>query len=147
MFVRLLIAACAAGCIALCDNPQENKVDCSTLKDPQSGVELVYPLGGETLNYGSTVNVKWKVDPNDVPSVVLGVSTTGESGPYKSIIKGSMSVPLGTGVMCMDTVWTIGNEYATVNWPAEGTTVHFRVAKYNDEGTYNSITTKITIKH
>jgi hypothetical protein len=98
-----------------------NKTDCSTLANPQKGIELVYPLGGETFTLGSVISVTWKADPRKVESVTLAVSLNGSGGPWRNVFTGAMLVPGDTGAVCMDTMWIPGSEYDAVDYPVSGT--------------------------
>ena len=119
-------------------------IDCSTLSDPEAGIELVYPRGTESFEYGETVPVKWKVDPAKVTSVVVQVSKSNTSG-FKNILQASIpTTGDGSDIRCMDTLWEIGSEWD--NFTYDGSSVYIRVAKYNDEETYQSVSGMITVK-
>jgi hypothetical protein len=131
--------------LVFCDGTTKSE-DCSTLSDPKAGIELIYPKGGENLTFGNTVSVKWKVDPLIVPSIVVQVSTVGSNGPFRNLFNKSITVQ-SDEVSCMDTLWTIGSEVeaSSLNWPSTGATVYLRVAKYNAESAYASVSSLITI--
>lgn len=81
--------------------------DCTPITDSDKNVELIYPKGGETFKVGQQIPVKWKVNDKNV-EVVLEVS---DGSSWKTLTKEAMQV---TGP-CMDTVWTIGTQFQTVD--------------------------------
>ncbi|MBN1307931.1 MAG: hypothetical protein JXA18_08445 [Chitinispirillaceae bacterium] len=124
-----LMVFCLLICFYLfCKGP--NGGDC-TPADADMGIELVFPRGGETFTVGSNVAVSWKVDGTKMSQVALMVSTTGLSGPWRNIFGHGIDVPQ-SGNLCMDTVWTIGQEYEKnyIDYGPSGTTVHLRVCGY-----------------
>jgi len=137
MYVLLTLAVMVA-----CDKKGNEAVDCSTMN--HEGVELVYPKGTESFKVGSTVPVKWKVDPDKVNLVDITVSTTSPDGPFRRIFSKSISVPYEGGVQCMDTVWTIGSEHETVQY-SPPQTVYIRVEKYSAANEYSDVSGMITI--
>ena len=127
MWIRIL---CCGALLLSCGTSDE--VDCSSLANPDIGLELVYPRGGETLTLGRFAAVEWKADPGKMSSVVLAVSINGSTGPWRNILSREMTVPGGGAVVCMDTVWVPGDEYDAVGYSA-GTTVLLRVCSSTDE--------------
>jgi hypothetical protein len=148
-----------------CGNPTSNEVSrevektkidysnpeicesCSTLSNPEIGIELIYADSNKILEYGQTVTVKWKVDPEIVPAVVLQVSHDRLSG-FKNIMQYSISTTENNNsrvnnIKCMDTLWTIGSEWD--NFTYNSSPVYIRVAKYNDEEFYQSVSDVITV--
>src|SRR5512133_2028867 len=109
---RFIGVVCGGVLLFSCGTSDE--VDCSTLANPENGLELVYPRGGETLMLGGLVSVKWKADPGKMAAVVLAVSLNGSIGPWRAILSGTMTVPGDGGIVCMDTVWVPGDEYDAV---------------------------------
>ena len=132
--------------ILSCDDPTTEE-GC-TISDSDYGVELITPTGGETVTVGDVVEVKWKVNPEMIPDqIFLGVSTTGSSGPFQSILGKGMNIWEGEAPMCMDTIWVVGEEYATVDYSRD-VTVHIKVARYNDRSNeyLYDISNAITVK-
>ena len=126
-----------------CNGPTEEE-DCSSISSGKA-VELITPTGGESFSIGDHVPVKWKVDTDIIQSkVVLQVSLSGSVGPFYNMCLG-ISVPAEDGgIVCMDTVWTVGQEYDSVNY-GSSQTVNLRVAKYNDEAAFSDVSGMITI--
>lgn len=121
--------------------------ECTTISDPNKAIELIYPRGGETFTVGNSVNVRWKVRSSIVEMVMLQVSTGGINGPWRNILSRGMVVPDSEEIVCMDTIWTIGNEHdkENINY-SSGTTVYLRVGWYNHESEESDISGLITIK-
>ena len=140
--IRLVAVCLVALVFFLCNGPDENK-DCSTLADPQRGIELVYPRGLESFERGTDVMVRWKVDPRIIGQVTLRVSANGVDGPWRNICR-AIDVPSGDAIICMDTVWSIGNEYEPVSYTASGT-VNIQVGWYNHENDYSDMSGAIII--
>jgi hypothetical protein len=114
-----------------CKGPAEPG-GCTPIADSEKEMELVTPISG-TFNFGSNVEVAWKVNPKEVDLVVVQVSSTGLAGPWRNVFK--EGIPVGSRdveLACMDTVWVVGQEYATVDYTATST-VLLRVAWYNHE--------------
>lgn len=113
-----------------CKGPAENE-GCTPIADADKAMELAAPLSG-TYSVGNSVEVAWKVDAGEVDLVILQVSTSGSAGPWENIYRG-ISVPGDSGVVCMDTVWVIGQEYDDVDYSSP-VTLLLRAAWYNHEG-------------
>jgi hypothetical protein len=131
--LRIIGFAVISCMLVLCNENPEETEDCSTLSDPEMGLELIYPKSGN-FTMGNTVPVKWKVNPKKMQKVDIQVSASGIEGPYRNILSKSIAITDGDETICMDTLWTIGNEFSTVDYnAASGTTVYVRVVKYSEE--------------
>lgn len=129
--------------LIFCNGPTEEG-DCSSISSGKV-VELVTPIGGESYSIGDQVLVKWKVNTDIIQSqVVLRVSLNGSIGPFYNITSGIFVPAEDGGVVCMDTVWVVGQERDAVNY-GSSQTVNLQVAKYGDEGLYNDLSGMITI--
>jgi len=141
MIRHLLGCAAVALLMVTCDKPAD-EVDCSVMN--HDGVELISPRGTESFAYGSTVPIKWKVDPDKVSLIDVKVSTVSPDGPFRSICK-SISVNYDLGVQCMDTIWTIGSEYEPVTYGNKSQTVYLQVSKYSAANEFSDVSGTITI--
>jgi hypothetical protein len=139
--VQRIVVCLAAVTIFLCEGPDGGR-ECTTLDDPQKGIQLIYPRGLETFEMGSIVTVKWKMDPSIIRQVGVWVSTAGVNGPWKNICA-PIDIMYGREIRCMDTIWIIGEEYETVPYAASGT-VHLRIGQYNDD-VHSDISGMITV--
>lgn len=126
-----LTAVFAVAVLILSCNPQDSG-ECTPIANPDKGVELISPDGG-SLDYGSTVYINWKADPSRVEQVALQVSTSGINGPWRHIFSHGIDVPPDNDIVCMDTLWTIGDEYESnlIDYGTAGT-ILLRVASYNE---------------
>ena len=113
-----------------CNDPAGDE-GCTPIADPDKSMELITPLSG-TYSVGNSVEVGWKVNAQDIDLVVLQVSTSGSNGPWRNIYRG-ITVPGDSGVVCMDTVWVIGQEYDNIDYSSP-VTLLLRAAWYNHEG-------------
>jgi hypothetical protein len=121
-----------------CESPTDDEIDCSTISEGKI-VELITPTGGESLKIGDKVPVKWKVNTELLQSqVALKISINGSSGPWLHVFDKGIKVPATeeSGIVCMDTVWTIGQENEALNY-GNSQTVLVRVENYFDSGMYD----------
>ena len=139
--IRRITFCLAVFTILLCEGPDGGQ-DCTTLDDPQKGIQLIYPRGLESFEMGSIVTVKWKMDPSIIRQVGVWVSTSGGNGPWKKICT-PIDITNSEGIQCMDTIWIIGEEYETVSYAASGS-VYLRVGQYNDDS-HSDISGMITV--
>ena len=142
--VRILFVIASLLLFISCNGPTEED-DCSTISSGKA-VELITPTGGESFTIGDRVPVKWKVDTDIIQTQVsLKVSLNGSSGPFLNIFDRGIYVPSEEGgVVCMDTTWTVGQEYDGVNYSGSQT-VNLQVGKYNEEADLSDISGMITI--
>lgn len=109
---------------------------CTPIADSNKEVELVSPLNG-SFHVGQMVEVAWKVNPKEVSKVVLQLSISGTSGPWRDIIENGVLVKYEdseTDLVCMDTIWEVGNEFAPIDFSSTQT-VLLRVTNYQNQGT------------
>jgi len=127
-----------------CDGPTDDD-DCSSISSGKA-VELITPIGGESYSVGDKVPVKWKVDTDKIQTQVsLKVSVNGSSGPFLNIFNQGIYVPAEDGgIVCMDTTWTIGQEWDAVNYSGSQTVI-LQVGKYNEEAALSDVSGMITI--
>ena len=124
----VIIAGVVVCFLMSCKGPAESG-GCTPIADPDKEMELVTPISG-TFSVGSSVEVAWKVNPEEVDMVVIQVSTSGLSGPWRDVYHDGIPVPRSGDLVCMDTVWAVGQEYAPVDY-AETSTVLLRVGWYS----------------
>lgn len=120
-----------------CEKPTDS-IDCSSISEGKV-VELISPTGGESYKIGDNVPVKWKVDTELLQSqVALKISINGSSGPWSQVFDRGIDVPATeeSGVVCMDTIWTIGQENVAVNY-GNSQTILVRIENYFDSGMYD----------
>lgn len=126
-----------------CNDSVKPSGECTPMRNSDAGLELVYPVSGGPFTVGSTVTVRWKVNPEIVDAIILQVNT---GGPWYNILGRGMAIPSTGNLLCMDTSWVVGNEYDNVNYNASGT-VRVRVAWYNHENEESDESGLITINN
>lgn len=117
----------------MCQDPSGEE-GCTPLTDADKDVELVSPLIG-TYEVGDYVEVAWKMNPGKVSQVAVQLSTTGESGPWRQVFSQGVSTDeFESEVVCLDTVWVVGDEYENIDYSSTET-VLLRVTNYLSQGT------------
>lgn len=140
---RCLFVSLAVFLSVACDNPSGNG-ECTPFDDDDTFIELISPTGGESYTMGDDVTVRWKVDPDVVPQVILQVSIGGDAGPWRNLFDRGIGVPAGGDVACMDTVWRIGGEDEEVGY-GTSETVTFRVGWYDEPALINDAASMISV--
>ncbi|MBN1577018.1 MAG: hypothetical protein JW913_10725 [Chitinispirillaceae bacterium] len=140
---RLMAVSALLFFMLLCDTNPTEQEECSRLSDPDKGIELIFPRGGEIFTVGNSVDIRWKVDAAMIVQVTVEVSINGIDGPWRNIHR-AIDVPQGNDIICMDTVWTIGEEYETIEYAASQT-VLLKVSDYLDKSSHKDVSSMITV--
>jgi hypothetical protein len=127
------------------ENPASSDNTCTPIINADQYIELIYPIGGETLKLGSTVKMQWKVNKNKVSQVVVQLSTDNKK-TWKDMFPLGLAVNGNNGdCACMEENWVVGSETEAIGYNTAGETkVFFRVGKYGEANSVNA-TTSVSI--
>lgn len=128
------------------DNGDNNQTsDCATLSDGEM-VKVTSPEGGETFNYGDTVNIAFTV-VKKIPRVNIKVSIN-DGRTYSDILKKQgEDVTVSGDVACGKYLWVIGDEGVIVNYEPENTNCIIKVEEYGDPQEFGLSETFTVIKN
>ena len=113
------------------DNDGEPQNECATLAEGED-VKITYPAGGESFNYGDTVNIAFTA-VKEIETVNIKISLNG-GAIYRNLITEpeGFTVPLKGDVRCGEYTWVIGTEGEMVDYMAENTECVIKVQKYGN---------------
>jgi len=122
------------------EDPASPDNACTPITSAGQDIELINPIGGETVKQGSTVKVQWKVNKNKISSVVIQLSTDNKKN-WKDVVQ-RIAVNGNDGeFVCMEENWNVGSEYETIGYSTTGETkVFLRVGKYGEANSVNATT-------
>lgn len=113
-----------------CNDPDQDNM-------PDNGfIELTKPLGGETLFFGDTFTIRFKVNADQIGAVVPKVSINAGKNWY-DITDGQITIT-GTGGQLCSCDWIIGSEYNPLDYADTNMQCRIKIEEYNGSNTDRS---------
>lgn len=127
--LRTIVVASFAVFLSMCGEGGDES--CTPPPDATKVIEITYPKGGETFKVGQTISISFKVDASKVSQIVPMISIDGgETSPKNIPPTGGVQVKEGSGFVCMEYSWTIGQLPANLVYSDVNPNCIIRIEKY-----------------